>query len=321
MREWGFRSEVFAGHFEADLTGDVFRVQDYEKHSQPADGAILHYSIGSPAYLHAAVRASWIALHYHNITPARFLWDHSPTIAAECARGRRELGQWAERVAASCADSEYNAAELRQFGFAEPSVVGVLRRPLVLPAIEPRPSAPPRLIFVGRGMPNKAQHDLILALAALHEMGIPATLDIIGTWGGAKTYLEECRRLADRLGVMRFIDVTESLDDVELGRRYRDATVFVCLSDHEGYCVPAVEAMEADLPIVAYSAGALPETVGRAGLLLPEKTPSLVAEAVLEVSSNLALAASFAEGRREQLEKLGPDAVAERLRAFVNRVT
>jgi glycosyltransferase involved in cell wall biosynthesis len=78
--------------------------------------------------------------------------------------------------------------------------------------------------------------------------------------------------------------------------------------------------MEADLPIVAYSAGALPETVGRAGLLLPEKTPSLVAEAVLEVSRNLALAGSFAEARREQLEKLGPDAVAGRLRAFVDRL-
>ena len=107
------------------------------------------------------------------------------------------------------------------------------------------------------------------------------------------------------------------MDDARLAQAYAQSDVFVCLSDHEGYCVPLVEAMAASLPIVAFASSAVTETVGRAGLLLDEKPPSLVAEGVLAATSDPLLAARMAVGRTERLAALDADAVAGRVRAFV----
>jgi len=106
-----------------------------------------------------------------------------------------------------------------------------------------------------------------------------------------------------------------SVEDDVLARAYREADMFVCLSDHEGFCVPLLEAMSAGLPIVAYAAGAVPETVGAAGLLLPEKPPSLVAEAIMAVLDDPSLGEAMAAARPERLAHLEPQAVAARMRA------
>ena len=111
------------------------------------------------------------------------------------------------------------------------------------------------------------------------------------------------------------------MGEAELAQAYADSDCFVCLSDHEGFCVPALEAIGADLPVVAYAAGALPETVGRAGLLLDEKQPSLVAEAVIETLGNAALARRMAEGRREQLDRFSSERLGGRLRDWVGTLT
>ena len=196
-----------------------------------------------------------------------------------------------------------------------PPVWFFLPPPLEFAAKAPRRSGPPRLLFVGRGIPNKAQHDLVLALGALHEAGRPAELTLIGGWDSAPGYLSECRALAVRLGVTDSLHILGSVDDDVLAHAYREADVFVCLSDHEGFCVPLLEAMSANLPIVAYAAGAVPETVGAAGLLLPEKPPSLVAEAVMAVLDDRRLTDAMAAERPERLAHLAPEAVARRMRA------
>ena len=176
------------------------------------------------------------------------------------------------------------------------------------------------MLFVGRGIPNKAQHDLIFALAALHEERVPATLTLVGSWDASPGYRDLCTTLASRLGVHHHLRLLGSIDNEQLAVEYRAANVFVCLSDHEGFCVPALEAIDADLPIVAYAAGALPETVGGAGLLLSEKAPSLVAEAVMEVHENAALRGSFADARTTQREHFAPDAVGNRLKTALAEI-
>ena len=173
-----------------------------------------------------------------------------------------------------------------------------------------------RLVFVGRVVPNKCQHDVILALAALQQTGTPAVLDLIGSAGGNRLYLDRCRRLAEAAGVADSVTFRGSITDAELHEALDSADVFVCLSEHEGYCVPLIEAMDHDLPIVAFSAGAVPETLGAAGLLLDEKAPSLVAEALREVTTNPVLVAGMARGREAQLEHHSSRAVMDRMRDF-----
>lgn len=319
LRGMGLRSEILCeeGRIHPALADAVRPVGEWEAVARPGDAAVLHYSIGSPAFRHVLERCERSAIHYHNITPAELLWEDAPAVALACQEGREELAHLADRVTAAAADSGFNADELVSLGYPSADVIGVMRREL---PVAPRDRDPDdrrvRLLFVGRGVPNKAQHHLITALAALRQAGVDAELHLVGTWEGMEPYEERCRALVRDLGVGEHVDFAGSVDDRRLARAYAQSDCFVCLSDHEGYCVPLIEAMAAGLPIVAFAAGAVPETVGDAGLLLDAKDPSLVSEAIQEVVRNPALSARMARGRGERLEHFAAPAVAGRLREF-----
>lgn len=320
LRALGLRSEIFAegDHIHPALRADVRPASDWERVARAGDAAILHYSIASSAFTHVMDHCDRCALHYHNITPARLLWRFAPRVALECAIGRRRLVELAGRVRAVGACSQYNARELEDLGFAEPEVLGVMRQePPQVPRLPRRPEGPARLLFVGRGIPNKAQHHLIMASAALDDAGLDHEMQLVGAWDAAPAYEDHCRALAGALGVERNIDFAGSVSEGELGHRYAEADLFLCLSDHEGFCVPLLEAMAASLPIVAFASSAIPETLGDAGLLLDDKAPSLVAEAIVEVLGNPRLAALHAAARPAQLRLFEKPELARRLERFV----
>ena len=319
IRDMGFASEVFVedAHISPEGGTRVHEHTTWDAVAQTGDLAIVHYSIDSPAFDYALDRAAKSAVHYHNVTPAELLWRDLPALAAQCRDGRTRLGEMTGRVVRSASDSQFNAQEMLALDLPPADVVGILRPQLSIPprttgAVHSRP----RLLFVGRGVPNKCQHELIMALAALGDAGVDAELRLVGSWGGSRPYFERCLRTARMLGVTDSVVVLDSLSDEDLAREYADADVFLCLSDHEGYCVPLLEAMAADLPIVAFAAGAVPETLGRAGLLLNDKSPSVVAEAVAAVLGG-ALAGEMRDGRGAQLAHHSREATAQRLQAFI----
>lgn len=324
IREMGLRCEIFA---EPGMTHPAYRdaahsIRAWKRLTRPNDAAILHYSIANPTFEWVIEQARACGLTYHNITPPEHLWRFAPRLALECMRGRLTLERFVGRTAATAGDSEFNAQELSELGFLHPHVVGIMRPPL------PEPTGPShqsdafiRVLFVGRGVPNKAQHELILAIATLRDLGVAAELRLVGSWDGLNGYLQYCERLVASLRLGHQVIFTGSVDDNVLAEAYASSHVFLCLSDHEGFCAPLVEAMQAELPIVAYRAGAIPGTVGRAALLLDEKPPSLVAEAIIEVVRNDALRARMAEARRERLQHHGAEAVTLRLRTYLERLT
>lgn len=319
IRDAGFASEIFVddAHIGPEMAERVRAHYSWDSLAQPSDLAILHYSIDSPAFDYALDRAAKTAVHYHNVTPAELLWRDLPALAAQCRDGRSRLANLTGRVVRSAADSVFNAREMQAIGLPAADVVGILRPKLDRPASDRTTGhRRPRILFVGRGVPNKCQHELIMAIGAMADAGVDAELRLVGSWGGSRAYFERCKRTARILGVTDLVVILDSLSDADLAREYRDADVFLCLSDHEGYCVPLLEAMAADLPIVAYAAGAVPETLGRAGLLLDAKLPSLVAEAVAAVLGG-ALADEMQGGRDRQLAHHSREATTSRLRTFV----
>ena len=319
FRSWGIESEIYATHIEPTLKDDVRPADLFPKEVRASVPVVVHYSIDSPGFRLAVQHSDAPLFHYHNITPAQLLWRYAPHIAVECAAGRRRLGEYADVVVGSAADSAYNAGELREAGFADPRSVGILRNSVGSTDTSHRApgDGPLKLLFVGRGVPNKAQHDLIYALAALLEASQDVELWLVGAWNTAPLYRRQCGRLATDLGVDDRVMFIDRATQNELRRRYADADLFLCLSDHEGFCVPLLEAMEAGLPIVAYDSSAIPETLGDAGLILPDKTPSLVAEAVMAVALDRGLQEQFASARQERLAYFAPDAVAGRIRDFL----
>jgi glycosyltransferase involved in cell wall biosynthesis len=159
-----------------------------------------------------------------------------------------------------------------------------------------------RWLFIGRVAPNKCQHDVLAAFAVYREVYDPrARLTLVGG-RTSNVYYRSLELLADELGVGAAVEFTDTISHEEKLACYRAADVFVCLSEHEGFKVPAVEAMHFGIPVVAYAATAVPETVADAGVLLPTKDPLVVAAAVDRVMTDDPLRTSLVEAGRRRAE-------------------
>ncbi len=220
---------------------------------------------------------------YHNVTPAQFFAPYDPQAAEMCRRGRENLPSLKDSFSFALADSGFNQRELTGYGY---------RRVHNLPlAIDWRKYGPPsarereqdevRLLFVGRVVPNKKVEDLLAVVAKLNSAyRSKVYLQVVGYDDPQGAYGRYLRQRATELGVASLVNFAGRVSRETLFAHYRQATVFLTLSEHEGFGVPILESMYFGLPVVAYAAGAVPETVGDAGLLLKEKSPESVAEAV-----------------------------------------
>lgn len=248
-------------------------------------------------------------LYYHNITPPSFIEPYDPASAVVLERGREELKQLAERVHHAMANSEYSANELRDLGVETVDVF-----PPYTSALDAEPSSSHSrylsttkrgidLLFVGRIVPNKGHAHLLRAFAALRAWApAPPRLFVAGSWGPSP-YMEMLGQLRDRLGPDGVV-FTGSITAPVLASHYREADVFVCLSEHEGFCVPLLEAMRAGTPIVAYDGGAVAETLGGAGVLLRTLDPLVVAEVIHRVATDEELARKLVERQHDRLAEL-----------------
>ncbi|MBO0728173.1 MAG: glycosyltransferase family 4 protein [Acidimicrobiaceae bacterium] len=227
-----------------------------------------------------------LALYYHNLTPAELLRRFDPEGARLIELGREELRRLAPRLRLALAASEFSAAELRSHGVRDVRVMPPYGPNLSAeddPEYERGLRATKRgldLLFVGRVAPHKG-HSLLVQVAALLSAGRdePVRCFCVGA-PGPVPYMFALDRLRDRLGMRDKVIFTGSVSDARLAAHYRVADLFLCLSEHEGFCLPLLEAMRADVPVVAYAVGAVPETMGQAGMLVRTRDPLVIAEVV-----------------------------------------
>jgi glycosyltransferase involved in cell wall biosynthesis len=314
LREIGFESEIYAAGVDEELRHASRKARFLERDLRDDDAVIYHCSIGTPlAEVVARLRVPRMVL-YHNITPPAFYRDTNPRVAMRLEQGRAELAMLVPRVELCAGVSEFNVEEMRLLGARRTAVVP----PTVdLQRLRPRrgtPQEPPLLVFVSRVAPNKRHQDLIRALAALRATTQPhARLAIVGKFTDTQLYVDSLHRLSRALGVEDAVDWLGRLDDAEVGDVYARASVYVCASEHEGFCVPLLEAMAFELPVVAYAAGAVPDTLDGAGLLLRNKDPLVWAAAIDRVIGDAALRGEFASAGRRRLQDFRAEAVRQRL--------
>jgi glycosyltransferase involved in cell wall biosynthesis len=113
------------------------------------------------------------------------------------------------------------------------------------------------------------------------------------------------------------VSIESGLSNAELGERYRAAHAFLCLSAHEGFCIPVVEALSQGVPVIARPAGAIPETTGDAAILVEDSDPAVVAELLHLVVTDAELRAELRRRGERQVARYSPDRVADRLREAV----
>jgi glycosyltransferase involved in cell wall biosynthesis len=310
LRAAGYRSDIFAENCHPAMVGSCRPLHEYRQVSSPGTVCLYHFSIGSAAgrmIFHAPDRLVSI---YHNITPPEFFLGFHRHLAGLCYHGRRELEAFAERTALGLGDSEYNRRELEAAGYRRTAVL-----PIVLDLTAYRRPASPvvrrlyadgrtNLLFVGRIIPNKRVDDLVRAFAVYQRHSNPRSrLLLVGDYRGHERYLRRLHELIEALRV-RNVVLTGHVAHDELLAYYQVADVFVCLSEHEGYCVPLVEAMDAGVPVIAYDAGAVRETLDGGGVLLTEKPPELVAELIHAVATDEPLRRRILETQRRAVERV-----------------
>ncbi len=327
LRGLGFASEIYAAIIGPGCAGRVHPLNELPFHADGSQWILYQCSIGGVTADVVARHPGRKILDYHNITPAALVERWLPPLGEESRLGRRQLQMLAPLVSYAIARSEYNAAELTANGFARTAVVPVLVEGGNLEQ-SPDPVWRERLgrarsrggadwLFVGQIAPHKAQHDVVKAFTCYRRVyDTSARLHLVGREMGS-TYIDALRRFAVALGVEDAISLPGSVSVDALVAHYETADVFVCLSDHEGFCAPIIEAMSRGVPVVAYAAAAVPETVGEAGALLPDKSPAFVASVVRELLADTSARASLvAAGRRRAARYAPPVASAAFCRAI-----
>lgn len=305
----GSQSKIYAINVHPKYKG---LAHDYREFPGSFCGeVVLHYSLGSPLNdLYLGLPRATRAIIHHNLTPARWFSAVNPRIAADIKRGIAELPKLCRASDRIIADSSFNAQELASQGLS----VAVL--PLLVDperwAVDANfgiaqllnSSGGINVVHVGRYAPNKCLEDLIRIFYFLHHhVEKNSRLWLSGIDIDTELYSYELKRLARELNVDHAVNFTGCMADSELRALYANAGAYLCMSEHEGFCLPLLEAMHFGLPVIAYAAGAVPETVGNGGIIVREKRHAQIAELVAEVSRNTALRqALIAAGKKRAAE-------------------
>lgn len=321
LRGMGHASDVYALAIDDDLAGDVRPFDDAE--ARHGDLTIFHFALASPMTEPFVSLASGRILHYHNVTPARFFAPFDAGIFRLAAISRRELAALAGRVDFALGVSEYNRRELESLGFCR---TGVLPLALNLRRLTEAPRCPAleraltedeftNILFVGRVAPNKRIEDHI-RLAEHYKRYVDSAYRFIfvGRTDAVPRYYSMVRALVAeyRMPPERFL-FPGPVHDAELATYYRTARAYVSLSEHEGFCAPLVEAMAMDVPVLAYTAAAVPETLAGAGAQFTPKDLEYAAELLGMLVYEDNVREPILEGQRRRVQDFSEEAFVRRL--------
>jgi glycosyltransferase involved in cell wall biosynthesis len=326
LRAAGHESEIFveaADHRLESITRDYRELVDV---SHPDNLLLHHFSLASKASRTAFALPDRMALIYHNITPPEFFVGLHRSLSNECFRGRRELRAYADRCDLALGDSEFNRQDLDALGFRRTDVLPVVPDFSHLDGEPNRTVADlfddawTNVLFVGRMVPNKKIEDVIRFFHAYHTFYNPhSRLLLLGAQGGLERYTAALHQLTASLGNTH-VHFVGPVSNEELVAFYEVADLFLCASEHEGFCVPLVEAFYKQIPVLAYAATAVPATMDGAGVLYHSKDPSHVAALMDAIVSSTETQEALVRGQLSAVDRLRARDFAGTLLGFVDRI-
>jgi glycosyltransferase involved in cell wall biosynthesis len=308
FRSWGLASDIFceSRRILPELRADARDIAEAASLA-PRDGALLHFSIGSPVNDAFAALPCRKALFYHNITPGHFFRRVNPQTARLLDVGREQLRRMNGTAELNMASSLFNARELEAEGYRDvrflPPLIGLeaVRQPADRAEMRRWDDGCVNILFVGRCAPNKRIEDALRVFACFQKTVEPFSRFLhVGSFAGVERYYHLLLSQAREMGLAR-VRFAGSLPQARLNAAYRSAGAFLCMSAHEGFCVPLLEAMALDVPVLALDAGAVPETLGGAGVLVREKRYPEIAEMLGRLTREGPLRTAVIETQRRRV--------------------
>jgi glycosyltransferase involved in cell wall biosynthesis len=326
LRRAGYDSEIFVETADSRLEDLTYDYRDLLDASRPDNLLLHHFSIGSRASRVAFALPDRMALIYHNITPPEYFVGVHKQLVELCWKGRRELGAYVTRCDLALGDSEYNRRELEALGFPRTGVLPVVpdfSHLDVTPdhrVVRSFDDGWTNLLFVGRVIPNKRIEQLVRIFHAYRTRFNPRSrLLIVGSYGGFEKYLAMVQGLAARLGTPD-VHFAGHVSNEELAAFYGVADLFLCASEHEGFCVPLVEAFHMGVPVLALAATAVPATMDGGGVLYDDRDPWHVAALADAIVSDQALTDAVLASQDAALARLAGRDFAGTLTGFVEEI-
>lgn len=309
FQKLGYDTEIFAHKLDERIQND--HIQTMDKFDGTAEDIVIyHMTTGTSFNKWVANYPHRIVLYYHNITPAKFFFGNAWGSWLKCIQGRRQLKSIVKNTFYAWGASEYSCEELRALGIREAKPLAAivepekfLERPMVQAIYDKYHDGKLNLLIVGRGVPHKKQDEAI-EIVRYYKEHINPKVRLIIVANMKPSFAKKLHRMVEQYKMQNDVVFAGSVSNDELCTWYRVADALLCLSEHEGFCVPLVEAMVFDKPVFAYAAAAVPETVGRAGVILSDKDPEKTARIIHATLEDEAVMKQLAEERCCRLKEL-----------------
>lgn len=287
---------------------------------------ILHYALPSElSRIFVQLRGKKILL-YHNITPPEYFLLWEPELALLTLYGKEELKSLKEVPDLALADSEYNRKELEALGFKNTMVC-----PIWIPfelyenkyneILSDMMKDKENFLFVGRIVPNKKIEDIIKIVYWYKEnLNANIRLILVGKYNTVPRYYYWLKEYAKGLNLSdEDIYFTGHVSYEELATYYKISKVFISMSDHEGFCVPLVEAMYFSLPVIAYESAAVPEIMDTAGVVVKTKQFEYIAELINIILIDKKIKESIITSQKKRLEYFSKENMEKRWRSILDK--
>lgn len=326
LRRAGYESDIFVQTADRRVEPLTRDYRELAGVSRPDNILIHHFSIGSRASRIAYALPDRMILVYHNITPPRYFVDVHKLLAELCFKGRRELTAYPARCDLALGDSEFNRQELEALGFAPTGVLPVVpdfshleqpSNPLLAGQFDDDWT---NILFVGRVIPNKRFDDVIRIFDVYkREFNPRSRLLLVGSFSDVERYFAMLQQLVAALNTPD-VYFTGHIPDDELVAFYEIADLFLCASEHEGFCVPLLESFYMQVPVVAYAAAAVPMTMGGGGVLYADRAPARVAGLIDAILSDQQIYDAVLASQDAALDRLRASDFSGTLLRFVDQV-
>ena len=326
FRSWGYPSQIYGEHINPTLRKYCLPYPEHREKSSSENIAILHFSISSETSKYFSDLPEKRIMVYHNITPPQFFQGFDAEIAYNLRKGREELQMLKDIPHLVLGDSEYNCQELRRVGYKNVDCLPIIidfrkyKKKPKTKIIKLYSKKTTNFLSVGRIIPNKKLEDIIKVFYYyIKHINSNSRLFLIGSYNEEGRYLSFLKNLIEKLGVKEKVTLSGRVTFEELLAYYHLANIYLCLSEHEGFCIPLLESMFFGIPIIAYEAAAVPYTLNGAGIIFKEKKYEEIAEAARLLLTDRDLREKIIEKEKERLKDFQKERTAVRLKGYIEK--